>query len=158
MAAHTDNEIVINAPLEFVWERMNDVENWPNLFTEYAKVEVIEREGNTIKMRFTTHPDPEYNNQVWSWVSERTMFPDTYTTKSTRIETGPFEFMNIDWYFERVDGGTKMRWVQDFSMKPEAPANDEQAEDYMNRNTKTQMSAIKERLEQAAQGASTQTV
>jgi aromatase len=47
-----------------------------------------------------------------------------------------------------------MRWVQDFSMKPSAPANDEQAEQYMNKNTKEQMSVIKERLEQAAAGAS----
>ena len=33
MAAHTDNEVMINAPLDEVWERMNDVENWPNLFS-----------------------------------------------------------------------------------------------------------------------------
>jgi aromatase len=58
--------------------------------------------------------------------------------------------MNIEWYFEEVDGGTNMRWVQDFSMKPSAPANDEQAEQYMNKNTKEQMSTIKERLEEAA--------
>jgi aromatase len=43
-----------------------------------------------------------------------------------------------------------MRWVQDFSMKPEAPADDEQAEQYMNKNTKEQMRVIKERLEAEA--------
>jgi aromatase len=47
-----------------------------------------------------------------------------------------------------------MRWVQDFSMKPDAPATDEQAEDYLNRNTKEQMSVIKERLEAEAADAS----
>ena len=150
MAAHTDNDIVINAPIDFVWERMNDVENWPNLFTEYASVEVLERDGNRIEFRLTTHPDEENDGQVWSWVSERTADPSTHTTKSRRIETGPFEYMNIEWFFEEADGGTRMRWVQDFSMKPSAPANDEQATDYMNRNTKIQMAAIKERLEQAA--------
>jgi aromatase len=55
--------------------------------------------------------------------------------------------MEIDWEFEEADGGTKMRWVQNFSMKPEAPADDETAEGYMNRNTKEQMGVIKERLE-----------
>jgi hypothetical protein len=35
-------------------------------------------------------------------------------------------------------------------MKPSAPANDEQAEQYMNKNTKTQMGVIKERLEAEA--------
>jgi aromatase len=63
--------------------------------------------------------------------------------------------MTIEWYFEEAEGGTKMRWVQDFSMKPEAPADDEHAEQYMNKNTKTQMGVIKERLEaQAAEGQS----
>jgi aromatase len=155
MAAHTDNSVVIDAPRDFVWERMMDVESWPSLFSEYAKAEVLEQEGNTIQFRLTTHPDPEYEGKVWSWVSERTADPDSYRSKSRRIETGPFEYMNIDWEFEEVDGGTSMRWVQDFSMKPEAPANDEQAEEYMNRNTKEQMSVIKERLEKAAAEAGT---
>jgi len=145
--ASTDNSVVIDAPIDEVWERMNDLENWTNLFTEYASVEVLEREGDTVKFRLTTHPDPEYDGQVWSWVSERTMYPGEYRTKSHRIETGPFEYMNIDWYFEPENGGTKMRWVQEFSMKPEAPADDEQAEDYLNKNTAEQMKAIKERLE-----------
>jgi aromatase len=156
MAAHTDNEVTINAPRDFVWERMMDIESWPELFTEYAKAEVIEEEGDTVRFRLTTHPDPEYDGQVWSWVSERVADPSSYSSNSKRIETGPFEYMNIEWYFEEADdGSTRMRWVQDFSMKPEAPADDETAQDYMNRNTKTQMTAIKERLEQAAGEAGT---
>jgi aromatase len=147
MAGHTDNTVVIDKPLDEVWQRMNDLENWTNLFTEYASVEILERDGNTVKFRLTTHPDPEYDGQVWSWTSERTMDPESYTTKSRRIETGPFEYMNIEWYFEPADDGTKMRWVQDFSMKESAPANDEQAEEYLNNNTAEQMKAIKERLE-----------
>jgi len=147
MPAHTDNEVVIDAPLEAVWEKMNDVENWPNLFSEYAKAEVLEREGNTMRFRLTTFPDPEYDGQVWTWVSERTVDPETRSVKAHRIETGPFDHMNIEWYFEPVDGGTKMRWVQDFSMKPTAPANDEQAQEYINNNTREQMRVIKERLE-----------
>ena len=147
MAGRTDNAVVIDKPIDEVWQRMNDLENWTNLFTEYASVEILERDGNTVKFRLTTHPDPEYDGHVWSWTSERTMDPDSYTTKSHRIETGPFEYMNIEWYFEPADGGTKMRWVQDFSMKESAPANDEQAQDYLNKNTAEQMQAIKERLE-----------
>ncbi len=147
MAGRTDNSVVIDKPIDEVWTRMNDLENWTNLFTEYSSVEILERDGNTVKFRLTTHPDPEYDGQVWSWTSERTMDPDSYTTKSHRIETGPFEYMNIEWYFEPADGGTKMRWVQDFSMKESAPANDEQAQDYLNKNTAEQMKAIKERLE-----------
>ncbi len=150
MAAHTDNSVVINAPIDFVWERMMDVENWPNLFSEYAEAKILKSEGDTIEFRLTTHPDPEYDGQVWSWVSERTVDPATRTSKSRRIETGPFEYMNIEWYFEETAEGTNMRWVQDFSMKPDAPADDETAQEYMNKNTRTQMDAIKARLEEQA--------
>lgn len=146
----TDNAIEIKAPLDVVWERMNDVETWPNLFSEYAGAEVLEREGDTITFRLTTHPDPEYDGQVWSWVSERTVDPATHTVKAHRIETGPFEYMNIEWYFEPTDDGTRMRWVQDFAMKPTAPATDEEAEGYINRNTKEQMALIREKLEASA--------
>lgn len=150
MAAHTDNEVVIEAPLQYVWDRMMDIEDWPNLFSEYANAEVVEEEGDTVRFRLTTHPDPDYDGQVWSWMSEREADPESHSSKSRRIETGPFEFMNIEWYFEEAGGGTKMRWVQDFSMKPEAPADDAGAEEYMNKNTKVQMGVIKERLEAAA--------
>jgi aromatase len=151
MAAHTDNSVVIDAPLQFVWERMMDIESWPSLFSEYAAAEVIERDGETVRFRLTTHPDPDYDGQVWSWTSERTADPQTHSSKSHRIETGPFQYMNIEWYFEEADEGTAMRWVQDFSMKPEAPADDEHAQEYMNKNTKEQMRVIKERLEVKAQ-------
>jgi aromatase len=155
MAAHTDNAIEIDAPLDYVWGRMMDIEGWPNLFSEYAKAEIVEQEGDRLVFRLTTHPDPEYDGKVWSWTSERIADPSGHSSKSRRIETGPFEYMNIEWYFEATDGGTRMRWVQDFSMKPSAPANDEQAEQYMNKNTKEQMRVIKERLEeQATRGSS----
>jgi aromatase len=150
MAAHTDNEVVIAAPRDWVWERMMNIEDWPNLFSEYAGAEVIEEDGDRIQFRLTTHPDPDYDGQVWSWVSERVADPASFTSESKRIETGPFEFMTIKWSFEEVPEGTKMRWIQDFSMKPEAPADDATAEEYMNKNTKVQMGVIKEKLEAQA--------
>jgi aromatase len=70
--------------------------------------------------------------------------------KAHRIETGVFKYMNIEWEFEPEDDGTKMRWVQEFSMKPEAPADDEQAEQYINNSTKEQMQVLKDRIEVGA--------
>src|SRR2546429_5100004 len=94
MPAHTDNEVVIDAPLDVVWEKMNDVENWPSLFSEYAKAEILERDGDTVRFRLTTHPDPEYDGQVWTWVSERTVDPANHSVKAHRIETAPFAHMD----------------------------------------------------------------
>ena len=148
MAVRTDNSVVIQAPLETVWEITNDVENWPHLFTEYVEAKILDRNGNTVVFRLSMHPDE--NGKVWSWVSERTTDPNTHSVKAHRIETGPFEFMNIEWYYEEIEGGTRMRWVQEFTMKPGAPLNDTQMESYLNTNTQKQMSVIKQRIEEAA--------
>jgi aromatase len=148
MSKRTDNFIIINAPLSLVWDITNDVENWHNLFTEYAEAKILERKGNTVKFRLTMHPDK--NGKVWSWVSERTTDPTTHSVKAHRVETGPFEFMNIEWYYEPVEGGTKMRWVQEFHMKDDAPVNDDWMENNINTNTKVQMGIIKEKIEKRA--------
>ena len=148
MPATTVNDIVIDAPIDLVWRITNDVAGWPQLYSEYAEANILERTGATVRFELVMHPDE--NGTVWRWVSQRTADESTYTVKAHRVETGPFEYMNIEWYFEDADGGTRMRWVQDFSMKPSAPADDATAEEYMNKNTKVQMGVIKERLEEAA--------
>jgi aromatase len=150
MPGRTDNAVVIDAPLEHVWEALNDIERWPSLFTEYTSAEILERDGDTVRFRLTTKPDPEYDGRVWSWVSQRTADPETHTSHAERIETGPFQYMHIDWSFAPAGSGTEMRWVQRFAMKPDAPADDATAEGYLNRNTRIQMEAIKERLEALA--------
>src|SRR4051794_5434982 len=155
MPGYTDNAILIDAPLDAVWETMNDVNRWPQLFSEYASAEILERDGDTIRFRLITHPDAEHGGQVWRWVSERTADPAAYRSRSHRIETGPFEYMRIQWDFAAVDGGTEMRWRQEFAMKPEAPADDAGAQDYLNRNTRVQMEVIKERLETELRAATT---
>ncbi len=45
MAGHTENEITIAAPVDLVWDMTNDVERWPQLFSEYASAEILSREA-----------------------------------------------------------------------------------------------------------------
>lgn len=148
MSGHTDNEIMIKAPLDFVWDMTNDLENWPQLFSEYAAVEILERQGDRTRFRLTMHPDE--NGTVWSWVSEREPVRDTRTVTARRVETGPFQHMEIRWEYAEVPGGTKMRWIQDFSMKPEAPVDDAGMTAHINRNSKIQMELIRDTVEQRA--------
>ncbi len=148
MTGHTQNEITIAAPLDLVWDMTNDLENWTQLFSEYASVEVLSREGNKTTFRLTMHPDE--NGTVWSWVSEREPDRDTLSVKARRVETGPFAHMDIRWQYEKVPGGTRMVWTQDFEMKPDAPVDDAWMTDNINRNSKTQMALIRDRLEKAA--------
>ncbi|KAB1145308.1 polyketide cyclase [Streptomyces luteolifulvus] len=148
MAGHTENSITIDAPLDLVWDMTNDIESWPQLFSEYASVEVLSREGDSTTFRLTMHPDE--NGKVWSWVSERTVDRDKLTVRARRVETGPFAHMNILWEYTEMPGGIHMRWVQDFAMKPDAPVDDEWMTDNINRNSLTQMALIRDKVEQAA--------
>jgi aromatase len=148
MSGHTDNSILIAADIDYVWTLTNDLEQWPQLFTEYASVEILDRHDNTVRFRLTMRPNPD--GVAWSWVSQRTLDEAAHRVTASRIELGWFERMDIEWTYEAEDGGTRMRWVQDFHMKPTAPNDDKGAEDYLNKNTKVQMGVIKERLEAEA--------
>ncbi|MGW6358382.1 SRPBCC family protein [Streptomyces sp. NPDC055092] len=148
MSGHTENSITIDAPLDLVWDITNDIENWPQLFSEYASLEVLSREGDTTTFRLTMHPDD--NGKVWSWISERTMDRAKRTVRARRVETGPFAHMDIRWDYTETPEGTRMDWVQDFAMKPEAPVDDAWMTDNINRNSVTQMGLIRDRIERVA--------
>jgi aromatase len=148
---HTENTIVISAPMELTWQLTNDLERWPTLFSEYASVEVLERDGDKVTFRLTMHPDE--NGKVWSWVSEREADRATRTVRARRVETGPFERMDIRWEYREVALGTEMRWIQDFAMKPTAPVDDAGMTEHINRNSVIQMERIRERIEKAAADA-----
>ncbi|RFC76868.1 SRPBCC family protein [Streptomyces sp. AcE210] len=148
MSGHTENSITIDAPIDLVWDITNDIENWPQLFSEYASLEVLSREGDTTTFRLTMHPDD--NGKVWSWVSERTMDRVRRTVRARRVETGPFAHMDIRWDYQETPEGTRMDWVQDFAMKPEAPVDDAWMTDNINRNSVTQMGLIRDRIERVA--------
>jgi aromatase len=148
MPGHTDNTVVIAAPLDLVWEMTNDLENWPQLFSEYASVEVLDRNGDLTLFRLTMHPDE--NGKVWSWVSEREADRAALAVQARRVEPGPFQYMEIRWEYAEVPEGTRMRWIQDFAMKPTAPVDDQGMTEHINRNSRIQMELIREKVEKRA--------
>jgi len=120
MSAHTDNEIVVAAPLALVWEVANDVERWPELFAgEYAAAVVLERDEERVRFRLTTAPGPD--GRSYTWVSERYLDRARGTVSARRVEPGPFRYVHLFQSFTPVAGGTRLRWVQDFEARPDAP-------------------------------------
>jgi aromatase len=148
LSAATDNAVLIEAPMQAVWDQTNDVSSWPLLFTEYASTEILHQDGDTVRFRLTMKPDED--GKVWSWVSERTMDRAARTVQAHRVETGPFEFMRINWDYVQVEAGVQMRWRQEFHLRPSAPIDDAAMAERLNRNTLTQMAVIKERVEAQA--------
>jgi aromatase len=147
-AGHTDNSIFIDADIDHVWRMTNDLTTWPDLFTEYSEVEVLAQSGPMFRFRLKMHPDE--SGRVWSWVSERTLDEAAHEVVARRLEPGPFEFMNIRWTYVAEGTGTRMRWVQDFRMRPEAPIDTEAMTQRIDANSKIQMAVIRDKVEAAA--------
>jgi aromatase len=152
MSGHIDNEILIDAPLDLVWQMTNDVPSWPGLFDEYGEATVLEERDGTVYFRLALHPDAD--GKVWSWISARTPDEATHTVRSHRVETGVFKYMSIFWEYVLTDAGVRMRWVQDFEMKPGLPVDDATMTARMDGNTKRQMELIKSKIEAVARDRS----
>jgi len=148
---HTDNSIFIDAGIDHVWRMTNDLASWPDLFTEYAEVEILAETGTWFRFRLKMHPDD--NGKVWSWVSERTLDEASHEVVARRVEPGPFEFMDIRWSYVPTETGTRMRWVQDFRMRPDAPVDTAWMTERIDANSKVQMAIIKDKVEAAARQA-----
>lgn len=148
MAGRTDNSVVIGAPMGLVWDMTNDVSRWAGLFAEYAESEVLAVEGDTVRFRLTTQPGAD--GKQHSWVSERTPDPESRTVTARRLDNDLFEYMNIRWEYTADSNGVRMRWIQEFTMKPSAPVDDSGAEDHLNRQTVKEMARIKKLVEEAA--------
>jgi aromatase len=145
MAGHSVNSIVVNSSLDHVWDVTNDVAGWPELFSEYAAAEILEKTDDTVRFRLTMFPDEQ--GRVWSWVSERRLDRANGVVNAVRVETGPFEYMNIRWEYRETGGGVEMRWTQDFHMKPTAPVDDAAMQERINTNTPIQLARIKSIIE-----------
>lgn len=151
MAAHTDNSIVIDAPLELTWSIANDVESWPTLFAgEYAAAELLERDESRLLFRLTTVPDE--HGRSYSWVSERVLDHDRHAVDARRVELGPFRYLHIYQSFEVVPGGVRLRWVQDFEVSDGAPFTDEQMARRINENSAVQLRNHQRLIQAAARG------
>lgn len=149
MSGHTDNEIVIDAPVDVVWKEANDLKQWPVLFAEeYDSVDVLdENEDGRVTFRITTKAQED--GRQYSWISERVPDAERHQVIARRLETGPFLYMHIMHAFDETDTkATRVRWVQDFEMRPGAPFTDEQMTARINHGSTQNLKRHKEVIEQ----------
>jgi len=154
MAARVETSVVIDAPFDVVWKMTNDVESWPDMYTEYAKVEVLAREGAMVRFRVTTHPD--VNGTVQTWVSERTPDLQARTARSRRIETGPFaEKVDLYWDYVQTPEGVRLRLVTELVLRPTAPVDEPTAVAYLTDTNRQELAHLRDVIEAAWADAQT---
>jgi aromatase len=151
LTGYTQNSIVILKDFDTVFDLTNDIELWPQLFTEYEKAEVLDRNGNDITFSLTTFPEGDRPSRTW--VSHRVIDKPGKQAMAERVKQSfPFKEMKIYWSYEQLpqNVGTVMTWVQKFEPTEECEWSSEKLEAFLNRNTRVQMQSIKEKIESGA--------
>jgi len=144
---HIRNAVLITATVDDVFRLTNDVRTWPSLFTEYESSEVLEEEPDCVTFRLTTKPNEQ--GEQYSWVARRKTDRIRRSTYSERMpSSGPFERMIIRWWYDPVEqDSTVMTWEQEFTIKADVSLTEEAATNYLNKQTRIQQQAIKEKIE-----------
>lgn len=139
--------VLIEAPLDRTWELTNDLESWPTLFSECAKVEILERDGDTTRFRFTTNPHPD--GSVHTWEAARTTDRLAGVVTEIRVDTGPFKNLTIAWKYDPAPGGTRLKWTQDFTLKTGVPHTPESAAKALGGRMATELARVKRLVEES---------
>jgi len=143
---HTENQILIRADINVVFDITNAIEHWHELFSEYKTSTVIKRDGNRVVFKLETHPDE--TGHFHSWISERIIDKKHFRCTAVRLEPRfPFESMHITWEYEKRETTTLLTWIQDFKVDRTCPWDDKKMEDYINHNSKIQMEVIRDKIE-----------
>lgn len=114
-----DEKIVINAPLETVWEMVKDFEAIGNWHPEVKKVEMQDAETRVVTL--DREADPTITEQIHSINEDRTTLifnirdmtvtdTITFNSQDTPYYTFPVSTYRSWMFVSEVDGGTEVRW------------------------------------------------
>ncbi|PRX23130.1 aromatase [Orenia metallireducens] len=148
MKGYTENSIIVEGNVKKIFNLSNNISKWPQLFTEYEKVDILEEKDGYIKFRLTKFPNQK--GEVKSWVSERYIDKDNLTAKAKRLDPlYPFTYMHINWKYEVLpqNTGVLMKWIQEFELDEKCSWSSYRMESYLNHSTRIQMKAVKEAIE-----------
>lgn len=118
----TKCEINVDLDMDNLFTITNDVENWPRLFSNYSKVDILDKSKNYVKFRLYYK---ENDGSIVSWISERTW---KVTDKEIQVTAKrldpilPYKYMNIIWKYRYLGKNkTKMIWEQEFEISDLLP-------------------------------------
>jgi len=148
MTGYTENRIIIHRDFDHVYDLTNQIDKWPQLFTEYQSSEIIEQKDNEILFRLTTFASED--RPARTWVSKRILDKKNCIATAERLDPlFPFARMNIRWEYEKLpsDKSVVMTWIQDFDVHPDCQFSVVQMESFLNKNTHAQLRAVKKAVE-----------
>ncbi|MFC7440320.1 SRPBCC family protein [Laceyella putida] len=146
MPGKTHHSIEIHAPIDYVFDLMNDIEKWPSLFTQFEKVEVLSKGDDRIEFVLQTSPDEEGNGHAWTILCH--IDEDHYQVFFSKKDPYPLSYIKIKSTYDPMnDYLTVMTWKKEFDVDPKSNVNVEQVEEYINKMSEIQIVIVKEQIE-----------
>lgn len=148
---YTTNSIVIKKDIKELFLIINNIKNWPTLHN-YQKAEVLEIKKVAEKrllFKFKIIGDEKDSDGNYEeWISERIIDMNTFSARGVRLEPMfPFKHWILDVLLKEENEGTRMTWIQDFSMDPKTGHTDEEIEGYINEGSKDELNHFKKLIE-----------
>lgn len=142
-------EHTIKKEINELFEIINDVRNWPELHN-YQDVKILEKKKlldgrRKIVFQVTGNKEEE---PVEIWTSQRIIDVTNMCARGVRLEPMyPFRHWILDVVLSVEKEGTKMTWIQDFSMDKNSGFTEEAVEEMINKGSKKELQIFKEKIE-----------
>ena len=103
--------IIINGPVDKVYECAKDVESFPEYMPDVKEVRILERDGSRVVSQWTASI-PEFGMTI-KW-SEEDLWDDQAMTCDFRLVKGDYAAYSGKWTFTEVDGGARFDSIVDY--------------------------------------------
>lgn len=106
-----ESSIIINGPLDRVYECAKDIERFPEFMPDVKDVKILERDGSRIISEWSAYI-PDFKMTV-KWVEED-LWNDETKTCDFKLVKGDYAAYSGNWTFTQVDGMAKFDSVVDY--------------------------------------------
>ncbi|MGY1456048.1 aromatase/cyclase [Streptomyces sp. SS8] len=148
----TEHTVVVDASADTVHGLVADVSAWPQVFGPTIHVEILEEHADEQLLRIWATA----NDQVRSWTSHRILDSRARTVSFRQVASAhPVASMGGKWLVEpNDDGGSRVVLLHDYTAVDDDPAAVELIERAVDRNSRAELTALKNAAEQGGAGGS----
>ncbi|MDG4765852.1 aromatase/cyclase [Solwaraspora sp. WMMD406] len=142
-----EHDISVDAPAETVYRLIAEVENWPRIFPPTIYVDHLERGEKEERIRIWATA----NGQPKSWTSRRLLDPGNLQIDFRQeVSAPPVAAMGGSWLIEPISATTsRVRLRHDYRAIDDDPAGLKWIDDAVDRNSRSELSALKSNIERA---------
>ncbi|WP_020672332.1 aromatase/cyclase [Amycolatopsis nigrescens] len=144
------HETTVHAPADAVYRLIADVLNWPRLFPPTVYVDQVETCGRQERIRIWAMA----NGRPKSWTSRRTLLPEQRRIEFRQeVSAHPVATMGGAWQVDPLPSGAKVLLWHDYRAATDDPADLAWIDEAVDRNSRSELAALKSTVEQIAGGA-----